>query len=179
MLLFISMGSNAQTISYEDFKALIPYMEQEDWKNAFKQSAKLLDGAGSDSSDLKAIVLYMNILSSAGLVTIGQMTHAELDKHVVKFQGQKIVMSSRRVKPINFTITDSTNEAFFSTNNIKGTNILCFEKFYFNEKVNVAALEGAFIRFGGILEKIETNPNKSKIWILRLTVKNAFARKAG
>jgi hypothetical protein len=36
---------------------------------------------------------------------------------------------------------------------------------------------GSFVRCGGTLEKIEFNPNQSKIWIMRLTVSDAFIRK--
>lgn len=175
----------AQTISYEDFKGLIPYLKSENWRSAFQESSKLLKTANQDTSDFKAIVLYINIFSAAGMVTNGQMTYTELESNVYQFQGQKIIMSAHpltikdgALNCLKFSVTDSTNEAFASATNSKGTNILCFEKFYFKDKQNPTNFGNSFVRCGGTLEKIELNPNKSKIWVLRLTVKNAFARKA-
>lgn len=56
---------------------------------------------------------------------------------------------------------------------------MCFEKFIFKDKINLDNFsEKSFVRCGGILEKIEMNPNKSLIWVLRLTVTDAFARNA-
>lgn len=187
LILFFGLSqSYGQSITYEDFKSLIPYLRTEDWKTAFKESSKLLQTADKDTSDFKAIVLYINIYSAAGMVSAGQMTYKELEKNVVKFQGQKIVMSAHPVAHDNggalnatyLTVNDTTNEAFTTATNSKETNILCFEKFYIKDKIIPEDFQTSAVRCGGTLEKIELNPNKSMVWILRLTVKDAFARKA-
>jgi hypothetical protein len=187
VILFLGLcQSYGQTLTYDDFKSLIPYLKTEEWKSAYKESAKLLKSADKDSSEFRAIILYINIFSAAGMVTENQMTYEELEKNVMKFQGQKIIMSAHPVttkygalRQIKFDVTDSTNAAFTSATNSKGINILCFEKFTFKDKINLDDFpEKSFVRCGGTLEKIETNPNKSMIWILRLTVTDAFARKA-
>lgn len=177
--------TQAQTITYNDFKSLIPYLKTEDWKSAFQESSKLLKLANGDTSDLKAIVTYINIFTAAGMVTNGQMTYKELEDNIMQFQGQKIIMSAHPLTTkdgslncLKFSVSDTTNEAFTTATNTKGVNILCFEKFYFKDKLNPADFMNSFVRCGGTLEKIELNPNKSMIWILRLTVRNAFARKA-
>lgn len=177
--------SYGQTLTYDDFKSLIPYLKTEDWKSAFKESSKLLKSADKDTSEFHAIILYINIFSAAGMVTEEQMTYKELEKNVMKYQGQKIIMSAHPVTTkdgalgqLKFEVNDSTNTAFTSATNSKGVNILCFEKFIFKDEINLDDFpEKSFVRCGGTLEKIETNPNKSMIWILRLTVKEAFARK--
>jgi len=173
----------SQIISYDDFQGLIPYLQTENWKRAFKTSSKLLVSTESDTTDLKAIVMYMNIYSAAGLVSQGKMTYDELEKKIMKFQGQKIVMPSHPITKntgslncLHFSVADSTNEASIASTNEGGLNILCFEYFYFNDKQNPERFGNAMVRCGGILDKIELNPNKSKIWILRLRVTNAFAR---
>lgn len=173
-----------QTVSYEDFKSIIPYLQIEDWKMAFKESSKILSAAETDTSEFKAIVLYMNIFSAAGMVSKEQMTFDELSENIMKYQGQKIIMSGHQVtteqgalKKLLFTVTDSTNEAFTSATNSKGTSIFCFEHFYLKDKINTEDFKDAIVRCGGTLDKIEINPKKSLIWILRLTVKDAFARK--
>ena len=186
VLLIGFMAARAQTITYDDFKGLIPYLQSEDWKSAFKQSSKLLKSANNDTSDIKAIILYINIFSAAGMVSEGEMTYKELEKNVMKYKGQKIIMAAHPVLPggksgmnqIAFKSTDTTNEASTTATNAKATSILCFEYFYFNHKIDIASFGSSVVRCGGILEKIEPNPHQSNIWILRLTVKDAFARKA-
>lgn len=186
VILFLGLyQSYGQTLTYDDFKRLIPYLKTEDWKSAFKESSRLLKSADKDTSEFHAIILYINIFSAAGMVTENQMTYKELEKNVVKFQGQKIMMSAHPVttkdgalRQIKFEVTDSTNTAFITATNSAGTSILCFEKFIFNDKINLDDFpEKSIVRCGGTLEKIETNPNKSLIWVLRLTVTDAFARK--
>ncbi len=174
-----------QILTREDFSGLIPYLKTEDWKSAFKQSAKLLKSAPADTSDYHAMILYINIFSAAGMVSEGKMSFKELEEKVMKFKGQKIIMPSHPVtrkdgalSQVKFTVNDSTNEAFTSAANAKGVNIFCFERYYLKNRIDPADFpDRVFVRCGGILEKIETNPNKSTIWILRLTITNAFARK--
>lgn len=186
IILFLGINqSYGQTLSYDDFKSLIPQLKTENWKSAYKESSKLLKSAEKDTSEFHAIILYVNILSAAGMVIENQMTYKELEKNVMKFQGQKIIMPAHPVtnkdgalRQLKFEITDSTNIAFTTATNSTNTNILCFEKFIFKDRINLDDFsEKSFVRCGGTLKKIETNPNKSLTWILRLTVTDAFARK--
>lgn len=186
LLLFSGLyRSYGQTLTYDDFKSLIPYLKAEDWESSFKESSRFLKSAKRDTSDFHAIILYINIFSAAGMVTKSQMTYMELEKNIMKFQGQKIIMSGHPVttkdgalRQVKFDVTDSTNSAFTSATNSEGSSIFCFEKFIFKNKITLDDFpERSFVRCGGTLEKIEFNPNKSLIWILRLTVTNAFVRK--
>jgi hypothetical protein len=183
LVLFQSYG---QTLSHDDFVSLIPYLKKEDWKSAFKESTKLLNAAEKDTSEFHAIILYINIFSAAGMVTEKKMTYKDLKKNVLKYEGQKIIMPAHPVtnrdgalRQIKFDVTDSTNTAFTSATNEDGVNILCFEKFIFKDKIILEDFPvKSFVRCGGTLQKIEFNPNESLIWILRLTVTDAFARKS-
>lgn len=186
--LFISVFSvKAQTLSYDDFKSLVPYLKEENWGEAFKRSSVLLQSASKDTFDFKAVIVYINIFSAAGMVSEGNMNYTELEQNVMKYEGQKILMSAHPVsskdgalRQTKFTTTDSTNEAFTSATNAKGTNILCFEHFYLPKSFNPYEFsDGDIVRMGGVLQKIEMNPNKSKVWILRLTIGNAFVQRAG
>jgi hypothetical protein len=78
---------------------------------------------------------------------------------------------------ISFEFDERPNTAFTSAANAKGSNILCFEEFVFASPIKRKKFpEKSMVRCGGTLEKIETTPNESLIWILRLTVTDAFAR---
>lgn len=185
LLLFGTYSSKAQTVSYEDFKSLIPSLQKEDWKTAFEQSSRLIESAENDTSDYKAIVIYINIFSAAGMVAEGTMTYSQLERHIMKFQGQKIIMSAHPVtkrdgalRQTQFEISNTKDKAYTTSTNAKGTNILCFEVFEFSDKINLEDFpEKSFVRCGGTLDKIELNPNRSLVWIVRLKVKDAFARK--
>ena len=186
IFLFGLISGYSQTLTDQDFRSLIPYLKIEDWKGAYKKSSKLLKSAENDTSEFHAIILYINIFSGAGMVSENKMTYKKLEESIMKFQGQKIIMSAHPVtikdgalRQIKFDVTDSTNAGFISATNSKGVNILCFEKFLFKDKIVLTDFpEKIIVRCGGTLEKIEFNPNQSTIWILRLTVTDAFARKA-
>jgi hypothetical protein len=96
LLLFISFETTlcAQVISYEDFKSVIPLIQKEDFKGAFEKTSSLLNTTQNDSSDFRGIITYMNIYSSAGMVSLKQMSHDDFQKNAKKFIGQKIVMSA-------------------------------------------------------------------------------------
>jgi hypothetical protein len=177
------LSTKAQTLSYEDFKRLIPLLEKEDWKSAYQQSEKLLISSKTDTSDFRAIILYANILSAAGMVTENSMSYKEIEKNLMKYKGQKIIFSSHPITEkegslncVQFSDPKLASSAFITATNKRGINILCFEKIVFKHPVKPIDFAGSFVRCGGILNKIEFNPNKSLIWISRLSVKEGFAR---
>lgn len=173
----------AQTVSYSDFKKLIPYLEAEDWENAYRISSDLLSASEKDTSDYRAIVLYASILSASGKVSQRLMTFEALEKAMSKLKGQKILFSSHPVtlkdgslNSVKFSDTQPAKDAFITATNKAGTHILCFENIIFKKPVNPASFNNSFVRCGGKIDKIEVNPNKSLIWISRLTIKDGFAR---
>ena len=182
--IIVAKTSYGQVITYDDFKSVIPFVQKEDFKIAFKKTTELLKTTENDSSDLRGIVTYMNIFSAAGMVTLDQMTHADFFKNANKYIGQRLVMSahpcidssSQGDNSLKFATVDGQIQGMTITNNNKKTNILCFEYFKYKDVIIPSELIGKNIRCGGTLEKIEVNPNNSKIWISRLHITNAFAR---
>ncbi len=187
LLLTVFLISNAysQSVTYEDFRTVIPSLQKEDFKEAFDKSSKILSSTQNDSSDLRGIVTYMNIFSAAGMVVLNQMTHDDFIKNANKYIGQYIVMSahpcvdtsSRAFNSLQFTKDESGKLQGFTiaANNAK-TSILCFEYFDYAAPVNPSEFIGKNVRCGGILKAVETNPNKSIIWVARLRIADAFAR---
>lgn len=187
LLISVAIASNsfAQTITYEDFKEVIPFLQKEDYKGAYEKTSTLLTSKPDENSDFKGIVMYMNIYSATGMVILDQMTYEEFEKATKNFVGQNIVMSAHPCiesdangyNSLQF-ITDESGEmkGMTITSNSKKTNILCFEYFEYAEKVNPSDFVGKNVRCGGTLSAIEVNPNKSKIWVAKLRITNAFAR---
>lgn len=180
----VTTTSYGQIITYDDFKSVIPIVQKEDFKAAFEKTTELLNSTQNDSSDLRGIVTYMNIFSAAGMVTLDQMTHADFLKNANNYIGQRLVMSahlcvdssSQATNSLQFVTIDGQMQGLTITNNRIRTNILCFEYFKYKDVINPSELIGKNIRCGGTLEKVEVNPNNSKIWISRLNITNAFAR---
>ena len=185
IILLFTHFSSAQPLTHEDFGRLMPSIKQENWKSTFDESSKLLYREPNDTSDYHAIILYIHIFSGAGLVSQKQMSYKTLKDSILKDQGQRIIMPSHpitykdgQLKHVKLEISDTSNRAFTVATNNSGTSIMCFEYFNFKDKINVNDFPiNAYVRCGGILDKIEMNPNKSTIWILRLHVKDAFLRR--
>lgn len=184
LLLIIPAFSNSQVITYDEFKAIIPFLQKEDFKEAFHKTSQLLNNTENDSSDLRGIVTYMNIFSAAGMVSLDQMTHADFQKNAGKYIGHRLVMSAhpcvdssaRSFNSLKFIMVDGVLQGMTTTSNSKKTNILCFEYFKYATPVNPSELIGKNVRCGGTLASVEVNPNNSTIWISKLHIENAFAR---
>lgn len=173
-----------QTITHDDFAAIIPLLQKEDFKEAFSKTGQLLASTQNDSSDLRGIVTYMNIFSAAGMVSLEQMTHEDFLKNANKYVGQRLVMpahpcidsSLRGFNSLKFVIQDGKLQGSVIAANSARTSIFCFEYFRYADEINPSDFIGKNVRCGGTLESVEINPNKSTIWISRLHISNAFAR---
>lgn len=83
LLLSLLVGTkiDGQVITYDDFKTVIPFLQKEDFEAAFEKTNQLLSSTQNDSSDLRGIVTYMNMFSSAGMVSLDQMTYDNFSKN--------------------------------------------------------------------------------------------------
>lgn len=184
LLITFEATVNAQVISYDDFKSVIPLIQKEDFKGAFEKTTALLNATQNDSSDLRAIVTYMNIYSSAGMVSLKQLSHENFKKNAQKYIGQRIVMSahpcvdssSMAFNSLKFTIQNNKYQGSIASTNESKTSIFCFEYFDYDQEINPTDFIGKNVRCGGILNSVEINPNKSSVWISRIRITNAFAR---
>ena len=186
-LLFSFLGLTtitAQTITYDDFRSVIPFLQKEDYKSAFEKTEQLLHSTKSDSSNLRGIVTYMNLFSGAGMVSLDQMSYDDFSKVLNKCVGQYLVMSAHPYIDSSAhgynslqlaTRDDGQLQGTTASTNDKRTSILFFEYFTYRDTINPGDFIGKYVRCGGILEAFELNPNKSNIWIARLHIRDAFA----
>jgi hypothetical protein len=173
-----------QVITYEDFKPVIRSLEKEDFKTAFEKTNILLDSTQNDSSDLRGIVTYMNIFSSAGMVSRGQMNYDDFSKNTSKYVGQRLVMrvnrcidsSENKFNALQFVMKDGELLGETVTANKRGTSVLFFEYFTYTDEIDPEDYIGQNVRCGGTLASVDINPNRSNTWIARLHISNAFAK---
>jgi len=187
ILLFIicSIRINAQVITYDNFRNIIPDLQSENWKAAYEKASNLLENTTNDSSDIRGIVSYIVIYAAAGMVSSGQFTHDKFLKIANKYIGQQLLMSAHPFADSSKIALNSTtlknketgSEGSTAATNAKGTSIFCFENFKFADRINPQEFAGSNIRCGGRLDSVQVNPNKSTIWISRLYISNAFVRK--
>lgn len=184
ILILLFRVTCAQVVTHNDFKSVIPYLQNEDFKSAFEKTTQLLSATKNDSSDIRGIVTYMNIFSAAGMVTAGQMTHDEFTKNTSQYIGQRIVMPAHPCidstalgyNSLKFVMHNGILKGMTTTANKSKTSILCFEYFVYKEPIVPSRYIGKNVRCGGVLESIEVNPNKSNIWVSRIYIRDAFAR---
>jgi hypothetical protein len=180
----LASASLGQSITYDDFKAVLPLLQKENFKTAFKKTNLLLASTINDSSEFRAIITYMNIFSAAGMVTVGQMTHAAFLKNASQYLGQQLIMAAypcmdsitAAFNTLTFIMKDGEVQGSLAASNKTNTAILCFEEFKYTTPVNPAGLIGKTVRCGGTLSRIEVNPNNSRGWIARLLINKAFIR---
>lgn len=185
-LLFVLGFQLAQAqITKEDYKSIIPYLQTEDWKGAFKATNKLLKNAEADTSEYKSMVVYFNIYAATGLTSEGKMKLEEYKELVTKYKGQRIFLAghlaSRDARnTLNKTfITSSTNGSSAVTSvTTSKLRPLMLEQTDFSKKLDLEYYFGTTIRCGGILKDVEVNMDKeSKEWLLKIFVSDGFIRR--
>ncbi len=132
-----------------------------------------------------AMMVYIRLFSGAGLVSEHKLSYKKLEEAVRPFIGQHVLMAAHpfvngQGGGLNTTYVDkesSTWIAFTAAANHDGTSILCMEHMEL-KKAPLPFKEKIVVRCGGILQGIEFNPNESTIWIMRLTMTDAFVRSA-
>jgi hypothetical protein len=181
LLSVLSTCINAQVITYDDFKSILPYIQKEDFKSAYDQTNHILQNTVNDSSDLRGLITYMNIYSAAGMAFVDQMTREDFGKHVKQLVGQKLVMpghpcidsTKRSFNSLTFQRKGDEFQGFSMASNSAKTCIFCFEYYKFALPITPSDYIGKNIRCKGILEGFEVSDGPLKTWITRLHISKA------
>lgn len=174
----------AQSISYEQFKDLIPHLQKSDFKTTFEKSSELLSKTTEDSSDIRGIVSYMNIYAATMLVSEKKMGYEDLTKVLNGFVGKLLVMPAHTYlaegrggfNSIQFENKNGQWVGKTIVANKDHSRILAYEYFQYLDPIDTKFFAGKMVRSGGILGSFETNPGSNSGWIVRLHIKNAFAK---
>ena len=182
MIIATSAVSFSQKIPKTQWDSLLKNISQENFRSSAVQAEKyLLSFTKDDRSLEKALLVYIDIFSHSGMVSLKQETFDELKQNIELYIGQQAVLPGFPVSltetpdfnKIHLYDTDTTT-GFVAASNAKANAVLCFCFFTFKKKLNTIEFLGRSVEAGGTIEKIEINQKKSLDWILRLTFKNAY-----
>ncbi len=182
MIIATSAISFSQKIPKTQWDSLLKTVGQENFRSSAVQAEKyLLSFTKDDRSLEKALLVYIDIFSHSGMVSLKQETFDELKQHIEPYIGQQAVLPGF---PISLTETPDFNKVhlydtdtttgFIAASNAKANAVMCFCFFTFKKKLNTNEFLGRSVEVGGTIEKIEVNPKKTVDWIVRLTFKNAY-----
>jgi hypothetical protein len=167
-----------------ELTTILVSLQKRDYKSAFKITSRLLDEHRNDSLKLKPVLIYMNILSAAGLVSENKSTHSKFLSIANQFVGQNIeslpykCVDSSVITFGSFKFHMNQNGTYGEvvSSNPDATSIFIFEKYFFTETFSKNDYIGKYIIAAGTLDSIEINENLSTIWISRMSVKNTILR---
>lgn len=172
-------------IADADWRSLIDAVQVENWdKSASLANGYLtkikIENEKKQVARLRYILLYALAgkiveTSSANKTAEETKARAELEKTANGFLGKEFFMPSREVardceNRLNYVCRSKQqpNVLRVTATDHSGTAIYSFEYVRLKEYFNVLRNAGKEIVLSGILRKVEFNPNKSNVWIMRL-----------
>lgn len=167
-------------ISEQEWEKLASALDNEDWEKSAELSKQYLGRLKTDDPEkLPARLRYMLIYSSAGKVTMGKMSYEELKKIADPLVGQEVQLPAGEIIRDcrgNFNAmcfkANGNHDVTVASSNRKATNIYAFVYTDLKEKFDYDAHLGKVGTVRGVIASIEYNPNQSKIWIMRILLKD-------
>jgi len=173
------LAAGPSIISRKENETLISTMNSEDWPKARKLASELMHRYYIDPEGNQALLRYMFLYALAGEVTTGALSYDALSDSIKELIGEPLLTRARKFSTdkgtgggLNVLSLNDSGVIFTTTTNREGTYIHFFEYLKLEEPVNTSELNGKRIRTMGIIEAIETNPNKSRVWIMRVRMKH-------
>ena len=170
----------SQALTEQDWAKLISVLETEDWEKSAELSKQYLARLKSDDAEKSlARLRYMLLFSSAGKVASGQISYEELQKVADPLVGQEVQLPYGEIikecrgnfRALCFT-PKGNHDVTVASSNRKATRIHAFVYTDLREKFDYDAHLGKIGTVRGVVESIQYNPNQSKIWIMRILLKD-------
>lgn len=185
LLFLIGFQVTQAQITKEDYKSIIPLLQAEDWKGAYKLSSKLLKDNPADTSEYKTMVVYLNIYAATGMAAENKIDRKKLNEIVSQYKNQLVFLAGHLASKddkntMNKTMLSSVNGKSngFTTITNKQFKVMLVEDISFAKTFDPAFYQGSFVRCGGKLAEIEVNMDKTNNeWLVKLTVTDAFIRR--
>ncbi len=172
-----------------DWRILIDAAQVENWEKSASLASEYLTKIKSENSKKQVARLrYILLYALAGKVVEASLAHKkpeeakariELEKTANGFLDKEFFMPSREVArdcedKLNYVcrLKQQRNVLRVTATNQAGTVINSFEYVRLKEDFNILRNAGKEVILSGILNKIEFNPTKSDVWIMRLFFEN-------
>jgi hypothetical protein len=176
-------------VSKTDWGVLVDAVQSENWENSTSMANGYLTKIKTENNKkqiarLRYILLYALAgkiveASFAGKKAEEAEARVELEKAANEFLGKEFFMPSRKVSDdcegrLNYVCRSKqqANVLRVTTTNQAGTAIHSFEYLRLKQNFSIAENIGKEVILSGVLRKIEFNPNKSNVWIMRLLFEN-------
>jgi hypothetical protein len=176
----------AGEIAEADWLKMADAMYLENWETASSLAAQNLQKLKIDNSKKQLAQLrYIYLYSLAGKVSEGKMAFAELERVANTFIGQEFLLVGRQLladcnTKVNYICAAKDNERVLrvTATNRAGTAIHLFEYVVLNESFDVRANSEKVAFLGGNLKKIESNPYKPELKVMRLIFDKGYVKLA-
>lgn len=172
-----------------DWRDLVDAVQSENWEKSAQLASEYLTKVKAENNKkqiarLRYILLYALAgkiveTSFAGKKAEEAKARVELEKAANEFLGKEFFMPSREVSDdcegrLNYICRSKqqANVLRVTTTNQAGTAIHSFEYLRLKQNFSIAENIGKEVILSGVLRKIEFNPNKSNVWIMRLLFEN-------
>ncbi len=172
-----------------DWRILIDAVQAENWEKSRSMAGGYLTKIKTENSKrqiarLRYILLYSLAgkiveASSAGKKPEEAKARIELEKAANGFLEKEFFMPSREISDdcegrLNYVCRSKQqkNVLRLTATNQAGTAIYSFEYLRLKENFSITENIGKEVILSGILKKIQFNPNKSNVWIMRLFFEN-------
>ena len=173
-------ASVSKALSEQEWEKLFSVLETEDWEKSAELSKQYLARLKTeDAQKSLARLRYMLLFSSAGKVTAGKMSYDELKKVADPLVGTEVQLPYGNILRDcrgNFGAVCLTSKGSFDVTvasaNQNATNIHAFVYTDLSEGFDSDALPGKIGAVRGVVESIQYNPNQSKIWLMRVFLKD-------
>ena len=177
-------SSVIKEVSAEDWLEITKSLEAEDWDKTVSLTANFLATLKTENDKKQlARLRYFYLFALAGKVSQGKTTTNELQNIAQTFIGKDFIMLDRNVlsdcsQSLNYVcpIKNDAQTIWVSATNKAFTTIHSRESVKLLQPFNFATnnLKNVFV--GGILRKVELNPKKDKVWIMRLNFDNGWVQ---
>jgi hypothetical protein len=172
-----------------DWRDLVDAVQSENWEKSALLANGYLTKIKTENNKkqiarLRYILLYAlagKIIetSFAGKKAEETKARAEMEKAANGFLGKEFFMPSREISDdcegrLNYICRSKqqANVLRVTTTNQAGTAIHSFEYLRLKQNFSISENIGKEVILSGVLRKIEFNPNKSNVWIMRLLFEN-------
>ncbi|HEU4769569.1 MAG TPA: hypothetical protein VFS77_19540 [Pyrinomonadaceae bacterium] len=170
----------SQALNEQQWEKLFSALEAEDWEKSAELAKQYLAKLKTDDAQKSmARLRYMLLFSSAGKVTAGKMSYEELKKVVDPLVGTEVQLPYGKIIQDchgNFgalcLTPKGSRDVTVASANQTGTNIHAFVYTDLTGEIDSEALLGKFGAVRGVVESIQYNPNQSKIWLMRVFLKD-------